>query len=106
MDTGGPHGRADAPGSGTGQRGSLEGPTVVLVGGGGIARGIARRVVAGGGEVVLAGRDARRAAAVSDELGPEATSARVDLGDEESIRTLAEQVGRVDHLVSLASAPG
>jgi NAD(P)-dependent dehydrogenase (short-subunit alcohol dehydrogenase family) len=105
MDTGGPHGRAHAPGPGAGQPGSLEGRTVVLVGGRGIARGIARRVVAGGGEVVLAGRNVDKLTVVSGELGPKASPARVDLGDEESIRSLAEQVGRVDHLVSLGSAP-
>jgi NAD(P)-dependent dehydrogenase (short-subunit alcohol dehydrogenase family) len=105
MDTGGQGGGADAPRPEAVGSVSLEGRTVVLVGGGGITRGIARRVVAAGGEVVLAGRDPAKIAPVSAELGPKATSARVDLGDEESVRTLADQVGRVDHLVSLASAP-
>ena len=105
MDTGTPHSGRGAPASDDGSAGSLSGRTVVLVGGGGISRGIARRVVAAGGEVVLAGRDPAKVAVVTGELGPKATSATVDLGDEESIRALAEQLGRVDHLVSLASAP-
>ena len=105
MDTGGRDGGAETAVPDAGGPASLEGRTVVLVGGGGIARGIAQRVVAGGGRAVLAGRDGRRAAAVAGELGPGATSARVDLADEESVRALAEDVGQVDHLVSLASSP-
>ncbi|WP_235096666.1 SDR family oxidoreductase [Amycolatopsis decaplanina] len=75
---------------------------IVLVGGGsGIARRLATDAAEAGATVVLAGRTTDQAGTVH----PAITTARVDLGDEDSIRALAAQAGPWDHLVSLASNP-
>ncbi|WP_235783432.1 SDR family oxidoreductase [Amycolatopsis orientalis] len=70
---------------------------VIIGGGSGIARRLAADAAEAGATVVLAGREPR----TLDLSG--VTTARVDLGDEDSIRALAAQVGSWDHLVSLAA---
>jgi NAD(P)-dependent dehydrogenase (short-subunit alcohol dehydrogenase family) len=76
---------------------------VLIVGrGSGIAHATALAVRAAGGTVVVAGRDKDALAAAYDDPG--VTAEEVDLTDETSIRTLAERVGTVDHVVSTASA--
>jgi NAD(P)-dependent dehydrogenase (short-subunit alcohol dehydrogenase family) len=85
--------------------GSMDGKKLVVVGGGsGIGRRIAADAVAAGASVVLAGRDGRALDAAKAEIGGPVVTARVDLGDEDSIRRLAEEAGEVDYLVSLAAA--
>ncbi|GAA1950051.1 SDR family oxidoreductase [Amycolatopsis minnesotensis] len=82
---------------------SLEDRTVLVIGrGSGIARAVALSIRDAGGTVVVAGRDGRALAAAYDEPG--ITAAQVDLTDETSIAALAERLGRVDHVVSTASA--
>jgi NAD(P)-dependent dehydrogenase (short-subunit alcohol dehydrogenase family) len=82
---------------------SLTDSTIVLVGrGSGIARAIAMAAADAGARVVVAGRhpDQLRDAYPDDRF----TVERVDLTDEESIKTLAGRVGVIDHLVSTASS--
>jgi NAD(P)-dependent dehydrogenase (short-subunit alcohol dehydrogenase family) len=83
---------------------SLKGRTVLVIGrAGGIARAVALAVRAAGGTVVVAGRDKDAlAAAYDDDAGIRAE--KVDLTDETGIAALAERLGRVDHVVSTASA--
>jgi NAD(P)-dependent dehydrogenase (short-subunit alcohol dehydrogenase family) len=85
--------------------GSLAGRRVLLVGGGGINRDLARHLVADAAEVVIAGRDVAELTSFTDRLGPRASARYVDLGHEGSIQALAEATGSVDHLVSAAAAP-
>src|ERR1700754_681273 len=78
--------------------------TVLVIGrAGGIARATAEAIRAQGGSVVVAGRDAVALKAVYDGE-PGITIETVDLTDEGSIAGLAERLGRVDHIVSTASA--
>jgi NAD(P)-dependent dehydrogenase (short-subunit alcohol dehydrogenase family) len=83
---------------------SLEDKTVLVVGrGSGIARGIAEAVREQGANVIVAGR--RQEALAEAYAGEKAIRAEaVDLTDDASIATLAARVGRVDHIVSTASA--
>jgi NAD(P)-dependent dehydrogenase (short-subunit alcohol dehydrogenase family) len=68
---------------------TLQGKRMVIVGGGsGIARRLAADAAAAGAEVILAGRS---------------LDAQVDLGDEATVAALAEKVGELDYLVSLAA---
>lgn len=77
--------------------------TVLVVGrDSGIARAVALAVRAQGATVVVAGRDAGRLAKSYDD--PLITAETVDLTDEASIKALAGRLGRVDHVVSTASA--
>ncbi len=81
----------------------LAGRTVLVVGrAGGIARAVTLAVRAAGGAVVVAGRDPEALAAAYDDPGISAE--RVDLTDEGSVAALAGRLGRVDHVVSAASA--
>jgi NAD(P)-dependent dehydrogenase (short-subunit alcohol dehydrogenase family) len=80
----------------------MQDKTLVIIGGSsGIARQIATDSAAAGAKVVLAARNPDKLEGLVDGV----TTARVDLGDEESIRNLAEQVGTLDYLVTSAAAP-
>lgn len=82
---------------------SLRDRRVLVVGrGSGIARAVTLAVRAAGATVVAAGRDERALAAVYDDPGIE--TAYVDLTDEATVAALADRLGRVDHVVSTASA--
>jgi NAD(P)-dependent dehydrogenase (short-subunit alcohol dehydrogenase family) len=82
---------------------AMNGKKLLVIGGSsGIGRQIAADAVAGGATVVLAGRDPR--AIDASRLGDRVRTARVDLADEGSIRDLAEDVGALDYLVSVAAA--
>lgn len=81
----------------------LKNRTVLVVGrGSGIAKAVTEAVRAAGATVVVAGRDERALAAAYDDPG--VTAAAVDLTDETSVAALAGRLGRVDHVVSTASA--
>ncbi|QNE17221.1 SDR family oxidoreductase [Kribbella qitaiheensis] len=112
----------------------LQGKTVVVVGGSsGIGRQIATDAAAAGARVILAGRNPEKLAAFGEpgaagraegrgaaESGPGGIAAvgsggggiaggaievaMVDLSDEGSIAALAERLGAVDHVVSVANA--
>ncbi|MEV7043986.1 SDR family oxidoreductase [Amycolatopsis sp. NPDC051061] len=82
---------------------SLKDRRVLVVGrGSGIARAVTLAARAAGATVVVAGRDEEALATAYDD--PDVTAAAVDLTDEASVAALAERLGRVDHVVSTASA--
>lgn len=82
---------------------SLEGRRVLVVGrGSGIARAVVLAARKAGATVIVAGRDARRLGEAYDDPG--ITAETVDLTDEASVAALADRLGRVDHVVSTASA--
>jgi NAD(P)-dependent dehydrogenase (short-subunit alcohol dehydrogenase family) len=83
---------------------SLSEQTVLIIGrAGGLAGAIARASRDAGAGLIVAGRntDALKGAYADD---PSVRVLGVDLTDDASIRTLAGQVGEVDHVVSTASA--
>ena len=82
---------------------ALKGRTVLVVGRGtGIARAITLALRAADASVVVAGRNRDDLATAYDDPG--ITAEYVDLTDEQTIAALAERIGRVDHIVSTASA--
>jgi NAD(P)-dependent dehydrogenase (short-subunit alcohol dehydrogenase family) len=83
----------------------LQGKTVVVVGGSsGIGRQIATDAAAAGARVVRAGRNPEKLTASLSAAPAGIEVAGVDLGDEASIVALAERVGTVDYVVSVANA--
>jgi NAD(P)-dependent dehydrogenase (short-subunit alcohol dehydrogenase family) len=91
----------------------LQGKTMVVVAGSsGIGRQIAADAAAGGARVIVAGRSPEKLAATIGTVsaGDRAEGdagievAKVDLADEASIVALAESVGTVDYLVSVANS--
>ncbi len=77
----------------------LAGQRICVVGGtAGIGAAIARRAVAEGATVIVAGRRSQ------DHGGPPQAEARtIDVGDETSIRAFFAALGAVDHLVTTAA---
>jgi NAD(P)-dependent dehydrogenase (short-subunit alcohol dehydrogenase family) len=76
---------------------------VVVVGGtSGLGLEVARHYAGRGREVVLSGRDRRRAAAVAAELGGKATGIGLDLARPAELADRLAGVGRVGHLVLAA----
>ena len=84
--------------------GSLHDQTVLVVGrGSGLARAVAQSARDAGASVIAAGRDTEAlVAAYAGE--PRITTEQVDLTDEQSMASLAERLGTVDHVVSTGSA--
>ena len=81
----------------------LDGAHVVVVGGGsGIGRAVARAAAERGARVTVASRNAERLAAVAGEIG--AASAPLDMTDEAAVEDWAAGLGAVDHLVISASS--
>jgi NAD(P)-dependent dehydrogenase (short-subunit alcohol dehydrogenase family) len=81
------------------------GGAVVVIGGtSGLGLEVARHYAAQGHEVVLAGRDADRAAAVASEIGGKSRGIAVDLTRPTGIRAALADVGPVRHLVLAAIA--
>jgi NAD(P)-dependent dehydrogenase (short-subunit alcohol dehydrogenase family) len=77
--------------------------TLVVIGGtAGIGREIAQRAVVRGDAVIIAGRDAERAAGVAKELGGDARGVAVDLARPDTIAAGLADIDRVDHLVLAA----
>lgn len=82
---------------------TLQDKTVVVVGrGSGIARAVTLLARSEGARVIVAGRN--RAALASAYDDPRITVDTVDLTDDASIAAFATRAGRVDHVVSTASA--
>jgi NAD(P)-dependent dehydrogenase (short-subunit alcohol dehydrogenase family) len=76
---------------------------VVVIGGTqGLGREVARHYADGGHEVVLSGRDRRRAEAVAAELGGKASGIALDLASPEELADRLAGVGQVRHLVLAA----
>ncbi|MDT7569213.1 MAG: hypothetical protein QOG76_7837, partial [Pseudonocardiales bacterium] len=83
---------------------SLQHPTVLVIGrGSGIARAVALATRDAGAQVIAAGRNAE-ALAVAYAGEPGITTETVDITDDASIIALGERLGRLDHIVSTASA--
>jgi NAD(P)-dependent dehydrogenase (short-subunit alcohol dehydrogenase family) len=81
----------------------LKSRRILVVGrGSGIARSVVDLVRAAGADVVAAGRDAEELSAAYGDPG--VAFETVDLTDEASVKSLAERVGAVDHIVCTASA--
>ena len=77
----------------------LAGRVVVLLGGGsGLGRAVARLMCSHGAKVVLGGRTPEKLATVARELGEGATWAHVDTSDMGSLEKFFAQVQRVDYL--------
>ena len=82
---------------------TLQDKMILVVGrGSGIARAIALRARSEGARVIVAGRDPTKLANSYDDPGISAET--IDITDDDSIAALADRVGRVDHVVSTASA--
>jgi NAD(P)-dependent dehydrogenase (short-subunit alcohol dehydrogenase family) len=83
---------------------SLRDKTVLVIGrGSGIARAVTEAAHADGATVIVAGRHPEQLAHAYQD-GPDVRVEPVDLSDDDSISALAQRVGRVDHVVSTASA--
>ena len=79
------------------------GQRICVVGGtAGIGLAIARRVAAGGGALVVAGRDLQRAQASAAHLGRAAIGLAVDVDRPDAIETFFKDLGAIDHLVTTA----
>jgi NAD(P)-dependent dehydrogenase (short-subunit alcohol dehydrogenase family) len=82
---------------------TLQDRTILVVGrGSGIARAVTLLARSQGARVVVAGRDRAKLAGSYDDGGISAET--LDITDDESIAALADRVGRLDHVVSTASA--
>jgi NAD(P)-dependent dehydrogenase (short-subunit alcohol dehydrogenase family) len=80
------------------------GRTVVITGGAsGIGLATARMVVDCGGSVILMGRSLDRLKAAQAELGPAASTAELDVTDEDAVRRAFTGIERVDHLITAAA---
>jgi NAD(P)-dependent dehydrogenase (short-subunit alcohol dehydrogenase family) len=80
--------------------------TVVVIGGSsGLGLSVARRCLAGGAPVVIAGRSQRRLDAASAQLGGPGrlTAIRADIGDRDQVAALFERIGLLRHLVVTAA---
>ena len=84
----------------------LNGQTVVVIGASaGIGLETARRVRAGGGEVVLVGRNPERLRQAADELRPLSTAA-FDATDTDRLKEFFQGLpGTVDHVLLTAGSP-
>jgi len=79
----------------------------ILGGAGGIGSALARLVVAQGGRVFLAGRDAGKLAALAAELGSDhAAHAAVDATDPDSVDACADAAAAVGGLTGIACCAG
>ncbi|MEM6355161.1 MAG: SDR family oxidoreductase [Pseudomonadota bacterium] len=82
----------------------LDGKTVVVVGGGsGIGKAVARMAVAAGANVIISSRNATRLDAAVSELGA-GKALPVDMTDPALVKAWAEALPQVDHLVISASS--
>jgi len=79
--------------------------TVVVIGGSsGMGLAVARRCLADGASVVIAGRSSERLDAARSELGHDRVDVHpVDIGDRDEVAALFEQVGQLRHLVVTAA---
>jgi NAD(P)-dependent dehydrogenase (short-subunit alcohol dehydrogenase family) len=82
---------------------TLRDRTILVVGrGSGIARAVTLLARSEGARVIVAGRDRAKLASSYDDGGISAET--LDITDDASIAALADRVGRLDHVVSTASA--
>jgi NAD(P)-dependent dehydrogenase (short-subunit alcohol dehydrogenase family) len=77
---------------------------VVIGGGSGMGLEVARKVLAGGAEVVVAGRSGERLHAARTSLGEDRVEiATVDIGERSQMAALFARVGQLNHLVVTAA---
>ncbi|TCU13494.1 SDR family oxidoreductase [Rhizobium sullae] len=79
---------------------------ILIVGGGsGMGLALAKRSLAAGAEVIIAGRNADKLRRVSEDLqNPEALrTAAIDIAHEDQVADLFRRIGRLDHIVSTAA---
>jgi len=80
---------------------SLKGRTAFVPGGyGAIGAAICRGLAEAGARVIVAGRDATKAAALAKKLGHRARGVALDVGDVEAIRATVAALPRIDLLVN------
>lgn len=87
----------------------MQGKVIVVVGAtGGIGGAVARKLSAMGSQLVLAGRNAERLAALARELPGEVLAVPTDITQPEQVQALMDQAvqtfGRIDGLVNAAGA--
>jgi NAD(P)-dependent dehydrogenase (short-subunit alcohol dehydrogenase family) len=83
---------------------SLAGKRILVVGGArAIGAEIARRADDAGAEVIIAARDLDKATVFAKAL-QHGTAVQIDVTEEATIAAAAEEIGELDHVVSLASA--
>ncbi|TCO48807.1 SDR family oxidoreductase [Actinocrispum wychmicini] len=79
---------------------------VVVVGGtSGIGLATAQRLVDGGREVVVVGRDGTKLAAALDQLGKNARGHALDARDQTAMTAMFAELGAVDHVVVTVTGP-
>ncbi len=84
---------------------SLADRSVVVVGGGsGIGKAIARASIDSGAEVAIASRNVDKLAAAAADIGGKISYAGVDMTDTAAVESWAAQLPAVDHLVISASS--
>ena len=81
---------------------STDGSVVVVGGTMGIGKELARAYAATGRETILTGRQAARATAVAEEIGPSARGLALDLARPKEIRDALASVGPVKYLALVA----
>ena len=83
--------------------GPLDGKTAVVTGASsGIGAATARQLAEAGAKVVLGARRKDRLDALAQEIGDQATAAKLDVSDEESVRSFFDQIDEVDMLINNA----
>lgn len=87
--------------------GDLTGQVVVCIGGAsGMGLGVAEAAHAAGAQVVVTARSELKAKAAAELIGERASGQAVDLADEQSLRTMFESLGSLDHIMVTAGAQG
>lgn len=82
---------------------ALEGASVVIIGGSsGMGLATARMARKAGARVTIAARDRERLEAARQAIGDDARAFALDVADEDAVRRMFDEVGRLDHLVMLA----
>ncbi len=80
---------------------TLRDRTVMVVGGtSGMGLATAQCVLAEGARVAVVGRGSDKAAAAASTLGPDVVTGALDAADEDALRTFADQLDVIDHVVS------
>jgi NAD(P)-dependent dehydrogenase (short-subunit alcohol dehydrogenase family) len=106
-----PPGRADAPAArttierpGMGVEQNFRGQHVVITGGSsGIGLTLAEDLVQRGARVTLVGRDPAKLDAAARRLGSSASTAQVDVTDEQAVAAFFAAIDSLDHLVTAAA---